>query len=507
MKIELKRQVAVDAFATLLDVGIPRDEYRAFLPALMLGEENDITSSIINTKLFFTDANDPRGRLLLERLKEYRLVEENGTIIDEGDDNEDATNDEYSLTEDGYRILPYLKRHYVSDFGPGVIETVKSLAESGLFEVDSYSGDYMTTEECRAIGNWSWPKVPVTTRERENLFIFKKLGLVKTKKQKNNRSASQSREACKYSLTVTGKAAIQDKMVFIPERDGFLLHGTDDPLFHEPVLACVKTNDSTNDPKSKKKPEGMQKSPREMQWITTVKERVERDPQLVHLATEQNRTVQLIEIVESGEQADPLFSITAKLSIDENEGAILTVYSKNHVKKTDSGKGLTVGHEFTLPFIKVLRNLFRGSSDDIIETVDGCAHLVSYRDIANDATALNSHKKDFRIEKPEIDGFGKFDDVTLQALPIIPKTVNDAQQWAVWTLRESIRYYTNETGYAELRESAARSWEPHYSHEEILESLPSYDEMRIALEDGRNSDPERYWYIAAPFLLTIKEVE
>lgn len=507
MKIELKRQVAVDACATLLDVGIPRDEYRAFLPALILGEDSDITPSIINTKLFFTEANDPRGRLLLERLKEYRLVEENGTVIEESDDNEEVANDEYSLTENGYRILPYLKRHYVSAYGPGVIEIVKSLAEFGLFEIDSYSGDYMTTEECRVIGNWSWPKVPGTTRERENLFIFQEFGLVKAKKQKNNRSVPQSRETNKYSLTDTGSAAIQDKMVFIPERDGFLLHGTDDPLFREPVLACVKTNGSTNDPKSKKKPEGKQKSPRQMQWIKAVKERVEQDPQIVQLAAEQNRTVQLIKIVENGDQADPLFSVTVRLSIDETEGAILTVYSKNHARKTESGKGLTVGHEFTPPFIEVLRNLFRERSDEIIETGDGCALLVSFREIADNANALNSHKKDFRIEKPEIDGFGKFDDVILQALPIIPKTVDDARQWAAWTLRESIRYYTNETGYAELRESAARTWELHYTSEEILESLPTYDAMRTTLQDVKNTDPERYWYIAAPFLLMIKEVE
>ncbi|PKG31073.1 hypothetical protein, partial [Methanoregula sp.] len=185
----------------------------------------------------------------------------------------------------------------------------------------------------------------------------------------------------------------------------------------------------------------------------------------------------------------------------------LTVYSKNHAKKTESGKGLAVGHEFTLPFTEVLRNLFRGHSDDIIETGDGCALLVSFRDIANDANALNSHKKDFRIERPEIDRFGKFDDVTLQALPIIPKTLADAQQWAAWTLRENIRYYTNEIGYTELRESAARSWEDHYSSEEILESLPSYDKMRTTLEEERNTDSERYWYITAPFLLTKKEVE
>lgn len=507
MKIELKRQVSVDARATLLDVGIPRDEYRAFLPALILGEDGDITPSIINTKLFFTDANDPRGRLLLERLAEYRLVEENGTIIEGANNNAESSNEEYSLEEDGYRISPYLNRHYVSAYGPGVIEIVKSLADFGLFEIDSYSGDYATTEECREIGKWVWPKIPVTTREREILSKFLELGLVKAKRKKSDHSIQLTRETKKYSLTETGRAAIQDKMVFIPERDGFLLHGTDDPLFSEPILACVKINGSSNDPRSTKKPNDKQKSPRGIQWITALKERVDQEPQIIHLAAEQNRAVQMIEIVESGERADPLVSVSARLSIDEHEGPVLTVYSKNHAKKSESGKGLTVGHEFTLPFSEVLKNLFWERSDDIIETGDGSALLVSFSDIAKDATALNSHRKDFRIEKPEIDGFGKFEDVVIQALPIIPRTLDDAQQWAAWTLHESIRYYINETAYDELRENAARSWEPHYSYDEILGYLPSYNEMRTVLEHDRATDPERYWYITAPFLLTINEVE
>ncbi len=421
MGIELKKQILVEACKTLLDVGIPREEYRAFLPALILGEEGEITPAIVNEKLFFSEAKDPRGRLLLERLETYRLVE--------------------SLEN-----KPYVNY-------------------SGLLSLFSKQETRTEDEEMRT-------------------------------------------ESKEYILTETGKAAIRDRTIFIPEQDVFILHGTDDPLFSEPILACKKDNGSSSHPNTKNKGIRKDKSSRNGLWLKALKERVEQEPQIIHPAAEKNGAVQIIKIDDGEEREEPHFSVSVQLTIEADQGAILTIYPEEKSKKKfGSMKGHIVGHEFTLSFIDVLKNLFSDRSVDIIEIGDGCALRVSFDEIAKDKAALNNHKKNFDIKQPEIKGFGTFNDVTVRALPVIPRTLDDAEQWAAWTLRESIRYYINEARYMELRERAAKMWEPVYSYDQIMQSLPSFYEIRREYEMERTKNPEGYWFVTAPSLLTIKEGE
>jgi len=420
MRIELKKQIAVEAYKTLLDVGIPREEYLAFLPALILGEEGEITPAIVNEKLFFTEANDPRGRLLLERLETYRLVE-------------------YSKSKPSVKYGGFL----------------------GLFA-------------------------------KQETIIDDEV---------------ERTEAKEYILTETGKAAIRDRTIFIPERDVFILHGTDDPLFSEPILACKKANESSSHSNANNKGNKKDKSSRNGLWLKALKERVEQEPRIIHLAAEKNRAVQIIKIDNEEERVDPFYSVSVQLTVDEDEGTILTIHPQDLTKKSGSMKGQTVGHEFTLSFIEVLKNLFSDRSIDIIETEGGCKLCVSFDEIAKDITALKSFRKEFRVKKPEITGFGTFEEVIVRDLPVIPRTLDDAQQWAAWILRESIRYYINEARYLELREEAAKKWEPVYSYNQILESLPTFNEVRREFETERTKNPEGYWYLTAPSLLTIKEGE
>ncbi len=511
MKIELTKQIEVEACITLLDVGIPRDEYRAFLPALILGEESDITPSMINTKLFFTDANDPRGRLLLERLEEYRLVEFSGfDIIEEEEVKEfDIIEGTYDLTPIGSDVIPPLRNYFINltELDPSIAKIYRSLEGLGFLTADRNPRGLFPTDEIREVGNWLWPKVAINSREIEILKKFSGLGLIMEKQREMKEKKPLVMESKGYKLTETGKAAIQDKVVFIPERDAFILHGTDDPLFSEPILACTKINGNSNDPQLKNKTNGKQKSPPRGQWLAALKERVVHEPKIFHLAAEQNQSVQIIKIDEAMERVDPTFSVFVTLSIDEDEGTILTLYSQSESKKSGSMKGHTVGHEFTLSFIDVLNILFSKRSVDIIEIGDGCALRVSFDEIAKDKAALNNHKKNFDIKQPEIKGFGTFNDVTVKALPVIPRTLDDAEQWAAWTLRESIRYYINEARYMELRERAAKMWEPVYSYDQIMQSLPSFYEIRREYEIERTKNPEGYWFVTAPSLLTIKEGE
>lgn len=421
MKIELKKQIVVEACKSLLDVGIPRDEYLAFLPALMLGEEGEITPAIVNERLFFTEANDPRGRLLLERLEAYRLVE-------------------YSEPKPSVNYGGFL----------------------GFFAKQE-------------------------TRAEDEVIV----------------TGSKS-----YILTETGKAAIRDRTIFIPERDVFILHGTDDPLFSEPILACKKANESSSRPNTKSKGNKKDKSSRNGLWLKELKERVEQEPRIIYPAAEKNGAVQIIKVEHEEEWVDPVYSVSVTLTINDDESTILTLHPQQDLtKKSGSMKGHIVGHEFTFSFIDVLKNLFSDRSVDVVETVDGCALRVSFDEIAKDTAAQKNHTKNFDIKQPEIKGFGTFNDVTVRALPVIPRIMDDAEEWAAWTLRESIRYYTNEARYMELREKAAKMWEPVYSYDQILESLPSFHEIRREREMERTKNPEDYWFVTAPSLLTIKEGE
>lgn len=450
--------------------------------------------------------------MLLERLETYRLVEYSDLLriegieeIDEFDGNEAV----YDLTAIGALVIPQLNNYFIvhTEMDPSIAEIYRSLERLGFLSADGNPRGLFPTDEIREIGRCSWPRVAINDREREIFRRFMDLNLTIIRREARKKEISRIIEIKGYCLTETGKAAIRDRTIFIPEKDVFILHGTDDPLFSEPILACKKANGSSCHPNTKNKEIRKDKSSKNGLWLKALKERVEQEPQIIHPAAVKNGAVQIIKIDDGEEKEEPHFSVSVQLTIEADQRATMTIYPQDKSKKPENMKGHTVGHELRLSFIDVLKNLFSDRSVDVVGTGDGCALRVSFDEIANDTAALNNHTKNFDIKEPEIKGFGTFNDVTVRALPIIPRTLTDAEQWAALTLRESIRYYINEARYMELREKVANKWEPVFSYNQILESLPSFNEIRRELEIERTKNPESYWYITAPSLLTIKEGE
>lgn len=116
---------------------------------------------------------------------------------------------------------------------------------------------------------------------------------------------------------------------------------------------------------------------------------------------------------------------------------------------------------------------------------------------------LTSFSKAVHLSKPSLEGYGEFDDATVDGVPIIPRTSHDAEAWARWLLKKSIVGYIDASQYQGLVK-ATKSRFPDFPGVE----LPSEEELAEELGSERASDgtfPRAYWYLRAPMDLRVKE--
>lgn len=116
---------------------------------------------------------------------------------------------------------------------------------------------------------------------------------------------------------------------------------------------------------------------------------------------------------------------------------------------------------------------------------------------------LTSFSKTVSLSRPALEGYGEFDDTSVDNVPIIPRTSADAASWARWLLKKSVVGYTADQGYKELVESC-RSRFPDFPGIK----LPSAEELAEELAAEKAPDgtlPKAYWYLQAPLDLKVIE--
>ena len=627
MKIELRRQMNIDACKSIMEIGKFQPEYASVLPVLMLAEEGDLTPSAVNSKLFSTAPDDPRGRYLLERLAEYRLVEKStptsmgepsnaigsngplstmsfilsgsGTlmveylkksritatsrtlkreIIDkmiqtglisqgfeifvyeptskgveirewvwpktpesdnelwlmhelleggfvEGDttQTDEVIQGEFNLTDLGEQILPTLGKYFFSysDMDGEKRTIFDTLANSGILlsEPDINPRGIFSTNESHMISRWAWPRIPETEDESEMFRKFLHLGLVHVnnasiaKQSVHNNVECEASEAV-YILTETGRIALAEGWVPIPEKGVYIIHGTSDPVLSNPVISCqpetanqaIETERPYNrknrhSPASKKPPRV------DYSWLATLKERIASGPLVLNIPHNSNDPLQIISIDPSVEPSNTTVNATLFLTLEYQKDPIVRISTAGTSKKNGTtSEWISVEHKFNLDFEEVVRSIFSNRIDDIYKDDDGFTLLVPFNDAKTKLAILTNRRMDYRVDAPEIESYGPFEGLTIQNLRVAPRTLRDARAWAEWCFHDKIQYHITGENYERLRQECAGMWEPRFSEEEIIDAIPAYENAIRICERGEMEDRTLFWYLMTPYLLTMKEV-
>ncbi len=501
MDVILKRSINVESYEALMDVGRFKDEYKFLLPVLALSEEGGITDDLVNTRLFGVNKHDPRGRRLLEVMEGYRLIERRGhndLIIDT--QSQPAG---YRFTEKGMKVKEFLQSGQYDKFDEDLLEKLSAL---GIIQRAYYGYEWgdpgysldLLGNEIFQTNDRNLPKLaPHLASE------LKKLGILEPQQNRSTSSAY-------YELTETGRRALQKGQVPVPEKGVYVLTGTTDPLLIEPVIACRPKEGGreigqefdrvVQSSRNKGKSQGIGKKQEKNTpvWLDELRRAT---PRVLTLAAQDHELIQIVGIDENINQVQPKDRISVNLRLSLRSTPEIAVIRTDGKKERKT----VVETPFNLTLMDVMKCLFREKQYDFVECGSAPTLLVAYEEVKGNPSEINRMQRTTTVHAPEIQEFGRFDDVIVSDLPLLPRTLEDAGNWARDCLINGIITYTDETSYSQLCDREAARFSERFAPEQVKSRLPTYQEMLTIVKERRETDPKRYWFVTAPALLTFRE--
>lgn len=288
-----------------------------------------------------------------------------------------------------------------------------------------------------------------------------------------------------YILTETGKTALEEEQIFIPEQGTWEIWVTNDPLWPSALIHIdiFKEPQARNEIKNQEELKERQNQMRTLpKWLF---EKLQ--GQIITLADRSTDYHFNEELEEKGEVVSSDEDITATLSIPQfSDNSELRFTGTVVGKKCDYQAQHTMTFERAWPQILEQQGWlerWRIQQKTEQEVLD-----VSYADLKSDQERASFHK-DYPIQKPYLTDLNRFDDTTTKNVPIAPATEQDASHWAYWLLERNTNHYVLKGDFEVMQNKVAESF-PDY---EIV--FPAQSDFAQLLH---RSNPRAYWYLQAP---------
>jgi len=279
-----------------------------------------------------------------------------------------------------------------------------------------------------------------------------------------------------YVLTESGQTALKKEKIFIPERGTWEIWVTDDPLWASALIQIKPFNETQarNEIKNQKE---LKERCQDMQDIPNWLVKKLQGQIITPLADDRNAEYRFDELTEKGELVvTPDANITATLSIGDTSDLLFTGKVVNKECRYQEQHPMT----FQSAWHQILQQqnwLTRWRTQQ--EVLD-----VSYQDLSEQERA--SFHKDYPISKPYLTDLDRFDDTTINNVPIAPATQQDANHWAYWLLERDTNQYVLK-GDFETMQNKVTEFFPDYKI--------TFPEQRHFAQQLR---PRAYWYLQAP---------
>lgn len=281
-------------------------------------------------------------------------------------------------------------------------------------------------------------------------------------------------------LTETGKEAIRNGELFIPERGRYVLWYTNDPLISQKLLHVEAVRESSLYKEVRINGNGNEHAENLSEKILNLEGRTFTllSPGGGHIII---RKIEAKGVICKLKKTDIL---SATLHIAPSRIAQLDVKGRFQHKLQ------VPGIDFETAWLSVLGSLARSWEN----SRNPPALKIAFKEL-NDKE-LASFKKTIHLTKPNLQSYGTFENTSVKNVPIIPKSRGDAAQWAKWLLKRSIHTYMDRKQYQDQIESCKSQF---LDFEDI--ELPSLEELVLEFREEKFPDgrlPREYWYLQAP---------
>lgn len=309
-----------------------------------------------------------------------------------------------------------------------------------------------------------------------------------------------------YKLTSSGRYTLENNgMVFEPKSDSYIIHLTEDPLIKEKIIGFdnqprVNSNWRKRSGllfESKKIKEDRDKGQDDLEdlpdWLLKEKGAIK------FLPLQEGISIKIFKIKDKAIRIQNSRRIDIQLILENGNSQI--VKAKSNGMKHYS----IIDTDFNEDFEEVLIDLLLTEIEEFKLYAGNGSYRVLIPMRFLNRKELISLKKDFKIRKSSIKGYGDFESLLISDVPILPIDEYEAVEWANLILINSIVTYIDEDGLEELKKKIAEKFKPKYDvykmmhrHEEVIRSLRSIDRRSESLEPS-------YWYLNAPKDLTMED--
>ena len=223
----------------------------------------------------------------------------------------------------------------------------------------------------------------------------------------------------RFTITDFGRETLENETIFIPEESSWKIWVTEDPIFPSNVLH-VERHKERFDPKVGRGNVGQMPD-----FITDIKET---SIELLRTHHTDSAEVRIKEIKPNGRLSNSSAELNLIIIADYGQDTIARVKGKIGTGKRNQIDRIVdfKGPEHLELFTRLVNQSEFGPDWDENE---GFLNVV----FAETTTAeRRQHLRTIRIDTPNLEDLGKFKSVELKAVPLTPKTGDDAREWAKW---------------------------------------------------------------------------
>lgn len=317
-----------------------------------------------------------------------------------------------------------------------------------------------------------------------------------------NNTVNDDKNRKEYRITELGETMVANNVIVTKETGPIILHVSTDSILKDYILGYEIQKVSTSEEYNQLQERIRQKIKNEStaiipEWLKQYPQDMKHDkPARIELITTGKALV--VYEIERPILAlkEPGISVQITLTLgSSNPPELKAMANKN-------GKTIpVVNHNFWRDCDSVFRELLGSRQDDLIMLENGEYALLSSPDELSDLEK-NSMISNMTFPTPNIEGFGKSDDVLAHGIRLLPREENDAVSWATWLLLERIKDYTNQERYNKLKEECAGLFTERFPTNDVNAKMPSFETMIRAVKAHRESNPRLYWHMITPTILT-----
>lgn len=287
-------------------------------------------------------------------------------------------------------------------------------------------------------------------------------------------------EKGQYRLTKEGLSTLQNKDVFVPQKGTWQVVLGDDPLlphsliqysdFKEPKAyeeVLWKYKDKTSE-----RVKNIVKTPDLIRGYMYSKQKI-----LPYL---NKNEIMFHSIDEKSEKVDSKLKLMLEWNVTKNT---IVLKKESDIIFQDKAPSLTVAEVWKILLQK----------EGLLDFWDrNNSRLNVDFESAKKSKSLESMQKNILFKSPNIDKYGKFDDITANNIKIYPETLKDMNRWALWRLDHQVKFYPTLSDWNAWVERAVKVFD-----EFPIADMPTRDEYAYDLWQQEGDKTDKTWYAVA----------